>query len=332
MMVHMSRGLTLLAQHIETETAAGGQKFILITLDDKESHGLVDGGHTFCVIMEVRDQILSSSNPAPYVLLTIKQGIPSALAYAVAEGLNTSRQVDKESILNLQGAFDPIHACLRNKFGDDIITYFQGDDGDMHVLDVIARLEMFNIRRFSDNYHPSEYFKKKRGIAIVFEEDLKNNAAVMTLLMSHADEILRLSDKIQLRMPEILLTIGRKIHKKKVGRFDKEIMPKVAEYKLPFIGEMATTAVPEGIIMPILAAFRANVIIKPDEQQFGWKIPLDELLDLTIDDLSKEVMVAIDANKDGDDIKKDSTIYSNCYLKVRLAVLEYAGNSQLLPV
>ena len=111
-MVVMNQGVFLLVESADFSKGPGGRGQVVLTLSDLERHGLVNGGHTYAAIRaEVEEtEGMGDSDEAharahalsqAYVRVHIFQGIDPALVPEIAEGLNTSKQVDDASHANL---------------------------------------------------------------------------------------------------------------------------------------------------------------------------------------------------------------------------------------
>jgi len=130
-----NQGLFLLVEKIGDyqRQRNGGQ--ISITLSNPENHGLCNGGHSYSAIREFSE---SASDPSTlddaWIRLHVFEGIDADKVAAMAEGLNSSKQVDDPSLLNLRGHFKDIENHLSGKYGSKEIAYHQGDEiGRAHV-------------------------------------------------------------------------------------------------------------------------------------------------------------------------------------------------------
>ena len=91
---------------------------------------------------------------------------------------------------------------------------------------------------------------------------------------------------------------------------------------LYFLDDKMPVKVPSGWLMVMLAAFRANVDWDLKNGVFKWKVPIDELLPLVIDDL---VRVCVQEYRDNrvkpDEMARNPSVYEQCYDKVELKLL-----------
>lgn len=326
-MVVMNQGVFLMVESAEFAKGPGGKGEVVLTMSDVERHGLVNGGHTYAAIRaEIEEaERMGDSDEAKtrrkamehaYVKVHILQGIEPSLVPDIAEGLNTSKQVDSASLANLAKRFDPIREAMKGKPGDDQIGYMQNENKELYVTEVITILELFNRERFNDQKHPSSLYRYSQKALDMFEADQDAKPSPMDLLIPKTHEFLRLADDIKAGVPDACTAngyqYGRSIVKgSKRGRSD--------DTPLPFSGKTMDYSVPNGWLFPLLAAFRANLQWSLSDGICKWRVPLHELLPVVIDPI---VSVCVQARKgeglEADELGMKDHIYSQCYDKIRL--------------
>lgn len=322
-----SLGIFLLAESFEHERRPGGAHTLKIVMSDPERHGLVNGGHNYAAIrqtLENSDDELVDVGKA-YVRVNIYQGIPVEKVAEMAEGLNRSKQVDDASLMNLKGLFEDIKRIMNGHSGADQVAYAQGEQGEYYVTELLLYLELFNRERYSNTRHPSGLYRSQRRMLEMFADDANASPSPMKLLTPRLPEILQLSDNIRKRVP----TAAKKSSAFEMGRMkpdskkkDRSASEKNRNTPLHWIGETMQCRVPNGWLLPMLAAFRANVRWSLIDSKFEWSAPLDEVLEATIGDL---VRVCVTEHRDNgekpEDIGKKASVYSQCYDKVELYLL-----------
>jgi AIPR protein len=320
-----NQGIYLLVEQAEHTHLPGGRGQLTIVLSDKNLHGIVNGGHTFCAIREKyesADEMEAESLEQAFVRLHVLSGIAEDKVPAIAEGLNRSKQVDDPSLVNLQGHFDKIRAVMKGRLGENDIAYHQGDSGDIYVTEILAMLEMFNCQRFTKNKHPHNLLNRLKSALEFYKTDLKAPSP-LDLLIPRLPEILRLADNIRKKTPTASKDAGFQLGRVKLGKKVRAASPAHKNEPLHFIGGSVDCRVPNGWLFPMLAAFRANVRWDLENGLFAWKVPLDELLDAVIVDL---VRVCVSEHKDNnlrpDQVGKRESTYAQCYDKVALYLLE----------
>jgi hypothetical protein len=149
------------------------------------------------------------------------------------------------------------------------------------VREILYYLAVFDCSVYNEKKHPVALFGRKEGIVRRFAEQAANPATgdSFPILISRAPEILRLRDEIEKRA--LALPVGRY----KVGKNTRVRSESHRESQLVFLNETVNGKIPLGWIMPMLAGFRANVDWDKPRGSFSWIVPLDELLDASIEAL-----------------------------------------------
>ena len=109
-------------------------------MTDPVRHGVVDGGHTYKIILEERDQLTDTQ----YVQVEILTGIEEDFD-DIAGARNTSMQVKDKSLAELAGNLVVIKELVAGLPFEDDIAYRENDEKEIDVLEVIALLSMFHI-------------------------------------------------------------------------------------------------------------------------------------------------------------------------------------------
>ncbi|HEV7508671.1 MAG TPA: AIPR family protein [Thermoanaerobaculia bacterium] len=317
-----NQGIYILAESAEFKKLQGGQGQLTIVLSDPERHGIVNGGHTYAAIRDVIENEVAESIEHAYVRLHILQGIEPDKVAEIAEGLNRSKQVDDPSLDNLRKVFQGIRDSMHNKPGEEAIAYHQGDEGEMYITEVLVYLQLFNCERYKDDKHPYSLYRKPKQAEDYFKQELeaekRGDPAATKLLVPAAPDILALGDRIRQATPIACKRIGFEFGRMKTGS-KRTGDKKNRNTPLPFIGSTMQHTVPRGWVMPMLAAFRANVYWDLAKAQFGWLLPLDEVFDGVIDDL---VRVCVTEHRDNNMrpewVGNRESSYRQCYDKILL--------------
>jgi hypothetical protein len=324
-----NQGLYLLVDSIgeyDRQREGGRLRF---SMSDVLSHGLCNGGHTYAAIREHAER---AENPSTlqevWVRLHLFEGIDPDKVAAMAEGLNRSRQVDDPSLMNLQRQFDDIRKVLEGKPGHNEVAYKQGDDNgnpNYYITEIIRAIMFFNCDRFDSRKHPSTLYRQQKQMLEMYKEDCKKNPSPIDLIVPHTHEILRLMDMIALRTPEACdrlkprFVLGLMKDERKSGRAGS------AEHKdtpLYFLNTTMDHKIPNGWLLVMLAAFRANVDWDLVAGKFAWKTPLDKLLPKVIDGL---VAICVQEYRDNkskpDEMARNQAVYDRCYKEIELELL-----------
>jgi hypothetical protein len=272
-----NRGITIVADTLQYDEK---KQEVVLGLTDKTLHGVVDGAHTLRAVIDSQSDEEQSGNAA--VFIKCVTGIDATEIAEIAGGLNTSQQVDLKSLENLREHFDQLKAKLEGQPYASKIAYKMNEDKPVDVREVLYYLAVFDCSLYNDKAHPVALFGRKEGIVRRFAEqasEAEGAGESFEILISKAPEILRLRDLIEKKALERL--DGRY----NAGRRTRVRSQSNKNSLLIFLDETVDGRVPLGWIMPMLAAFRANVKWRKPRGSFSWIMPIDELLESCIDDL-----------------------------------------------
>ena len=311
-----NQGIFVTAEEVEFDKKTGGQGIVRIQLTDLKKHGVVNGGHTTQVIMQARNN--SESFPKleeAFVRLHIyvSGDVDSGFIASIAEGLNTSLQVNDPSLENLKGTFNKIKDSLRGKKGEEQIAYFQGDSGEIEITQVLAYLAMFNLNVFSDRTtHPNKLFGQAKEVLRIFTEDMGDSGKhAFERIIPYTSEILVLSELI---MQRGIINLGKlKVSNAKKG--NRARSPRNLNRLAHFAGGTIDGRFHQGWLYPPLAAFRANISRDAwDKSEFRWLYDPFQLLDNTIDEMIEIVKQEhTDNNRKPAEVGRKEAAYRGCY-------------------
>lgn len=273
-----NRGITIVAETLNYDDK---KQEVVLELADKTLHGVVDGAHTLHAVIDAQQNDDQPPNDAA-VFVKVVTGIDATEIAEIAGGLNTSQQVDLKSLENLREHFEHLKRKLEGQPYADKIAYRMNEDLPVDVREVLYYLAVFDCSVYSDKTHPVALFGRKEGIVRRFAEqanDPGNAGSSFNTLISKAPEILRLRDLIEKKVLERLDS------RYKAGRGTRVRSQSNKNNPLIFLDETVDGRVPLGWVMPLLAAFRANVRWNKPRGSFTWIMPLEELVDSCIDDL-----------------------------------------------
>lgn len=312
-----NRGITIVADDFAFDDK---RKEVAITLTDKSNHGVVDGSHTLHAILAGQASPPEGEWPA-HVFITLKTGIEPGQIAEVAGGLNTSQQVDLKSLENLRDHFESLQAVVADQPYAEKIAYKMNQPLPIDVREVLYYLAVFDAETYNSNRHPVGLFGRKEGIVREFARQAGGKSASdsFAILISKAPEILRLRDLIEKKALEA----------KNVGRYKTSKKARVRSESnkrntLHFLNEEVNGKIALGWIMPMLAAFRANVKWDSPRGTFTWLVPVDELLELSIDRLVGGILEVHDQeNSRPEFVGRNSMAWRLSYSTVSQAILEW---------
>jgi len=312
--VFLNRGIVLSAESVSFDNRTSK---LTLTFRDPHLHGLLDGGHTYNILLEERELIEGPQ----FVRVEILEGFKEEEIPDLVEARNTSNQVRLQSLMNLREEFEKLKSALKGCPYSDLIAYKEYEtDGDgnpkpIDVREVIAILTVFDRDNFNDKVHPINAYRSKAACLKHFEEHTPSYRKIYPI----ANDILELYDYIQLNLPELY-------NKVRGGKFGH--LTGVTTYKgkrkidLLFINKESKYGVPEGFVYPILGAFRA--LLEEKSGRYVWAKGLDpfKLLEGSLgetlaDTVGNFALEARNPSKTG----KSPIVWQSCYQAGRVEYL-----------
>ena len=277
MFVFMNRGLVIAVDSVEFNNKTSQ---LTITLKNPQLHGLLDGGHTYNILIEEKDALPHSQ----YVRVEFLEGFNAEEIPNVVDARNTSNAVRDQSLMNLQGKFDGLKKALEPETYSGDIAYkeYEVDENNepkpIDIRDIIALLTVFDRDHFTAREHPINAYRSKAACLQYFSD----RTASYEKLYPLACDILKLYDEIQACLPQLYNENGGKFGKLTgVTTYTSKRKP-----RLLFTGKEMLYGVPEGFVYPILGAFRA--LVEEKGGKFIWGKKLDPIK-LLQGDLGKQL-------------------------------------------
>lgn len=311
-----NRGLTIVADELSYDEK---KHEAVLKLNDIRLHGLVDGAHTLHAILEAKKQAQDGLWPAN-VFVKVFVDVDADQIAEIAGGLNTSQQVDLKSLENLREHFEELQRSIEREPYANLIAYKMNEDKPIDVREILYYLAVFDCSVYDEKKHPVALFGRKEGIVRTFARQAVEPDAgdSFRILITKTPEILRLRDMIEKRALE--LPVGRY----KTGRDTRVRSASNRDNTLPFLNEPVNGKIPLGWIMPLLAGFRANVKWDKPKGTFSWIVPIDELLDLAIEQLVLGIRdVHEQENSRPEYVGRNSIAWRMSYSTVSQAILEW---------
>ena len=160
-----NRGIILSAKRVRYDNRL---QEVTIEFDDESCHGNIDGGHTYKILLENKDQDLDQ-----YVQFEVMTGVEDLIA-DLAEARNTSVAVDAKSMAELREKFDPIKESLegmpfyeRISFKQNQITRDVDTNRALKMIDardIVSIICMFNIDKYNSAEHPTKAYSAKQAM------------------------------------------------------------------------------------------------------------------------------------------------------------------------
>jgi hypothetical protein len=306
------------------------KKVLVMEFSDPNQHGLLDGGHTYDLIIRELN-MLAEQGLEPYVKIETISGFSIEEALQIVEARNTSTQVQDRSLMNLQGYFEKLKTHLKNTsfYKDIAFSEYEVENGvvkSISIMDIIAILTCFNKDLYGETNHPVVAYSGKKACLMKFKED-QEDAHTYDKIFGVAVELLQLHDHIYELYPKLHDEWKKRLGEKK-GVANKMTGVGSNDY-LQFIGKKLKYRFPEPYVLPILAAFRVFLIEHNGSYHWAKGIKPLELLtgDLgvtLVGSVSSKALEYRNPNKVG----KDASTWDNCYTKAEKYYLQHQLNSR----
>lgn len=258
-----NRGIILSAKRVRYDNRL---QEVTIEFDDVSCHGNIDGGHTYKIILEHKDKDLDQ-----YVQFEIMTGVETMIA-DLAEARNTSVAVDAKSMAELKEKFDPIKEGLEGMPFFDRISFKQNQitrDNDTNkalkmidVRDIVSIICMFNIDKYGSTEHPTKAYSSKQAMLNEYLENPEHYRKFVNVVPDMFD----LYDAIETEFAVAYNENGRMYGRKPYSAY-KEGNP-VGKSK--FVQSDIYYKIPDGLIYPILASFRALLEYDTASGKYKW--------------------------------------------------------------
>ncbi len=312
-----NRGMTIVADDLSFDNK---KEEAVLRLADTKLHGVVDGAHTLDAILEAQKQPPDGPWPA-FVFVKVIVGVEADQIAEIAGGLNTSQQVDLKSLENLREHFDELQKAVASQPYADQIAYKMNQDKSIDVREILYYLAVFDQSVYDEKKHPVALFGRKEGIVRRFAEQAASPTDAgesFRILISRAPDILRLRDLIEKKALD--LPVGRY----RAGRGTRVRSETNRDTLLPFLNVHVNGKVPLGWIMPLLAGFRANVIWNKPKNSFSWIVPIDDLVEMCIEQLVLGIKdVHEQENSRPEYVGRNGIAWRMSYNTVSQAILEW---------
>lgn len=314
----LNRGILLSAASIVYDNI---NNIVTIAFDDPLVHGNVDGGHTYKVILENRDQLDYNRQ---FVKVEVLTGIENMFE-SVAASRNTSFQVNDKSIANLRDMFDLIKDAIKDEPYKNDVSYKENDVQRIDIQDILACLFMFNLDRFPQEgltYPINAYSSKKACLDQYLNDYVKyqtnKNGNPYQKMVKIIPTILKLYDAVETNMSVFYKGDSNDI--KRYGRTVGVVVAKPGKpFKSKYYGREMDYATPYGFIYPIVGAFRALVTEKNGSYEFAMD-PFEVLQKLGPQLVTYTIEMSRQLGNNPNATGKSAILWNNLYNNVLMAL------------
>ena len=261
-----NKGITIVAESVRQ---IENHKYEVVM--ESGVHGIVDGGHTYQIIINNKDSAEVSDNQ--YVNVEVRVGIPFDWIPEIAGGLNTSVQVQDMSLDNLSGRFRWLQNLLKGEPYFDTIAWSENDKGEYDARDIISMMLCFNVALFPNDHeeHPVAAYEKKSTALKLFEDEDASFQRMKPILK----DILRFHDIIGKESRNLY----NELPNTKGGALTFVEKRKRGEHCFRFTGEKHEYRLAPGALYPMLAAFRWYVVDDPISRTMKWRTGFSSVLE-----------------------------------------------------
>lgn len=281
-------------------------------LDSEWEHGNIDGGHSLKIALNHQNKGLEQ-----YMPFEIMVGVESIIE-PLAAARNTSIQVDEKSLAELSNKFDPIKDAIGGMPFYERIAFKQNQQlaPKVKMIDareIVAILSMFNRENYSDTVHPTQAYSTKAKVL----QDYLADPEYFAVFSNIATDIFDLYDHIETDFPNAYnSTGGRYGGKKYSGYKDGKTIA-----KSKFRQEPMEYRVPDGLLYPLIASFRAAIELNEATKKYEWKKDVFDLYEEVKPQLATKIMKYTEAiGNNPNAVGKDANAWDILYMTVERSI------------
>ena len=309
-----NRGIVLSAKSC---TYNNKTKEVTINFTDDMLHGNIDGGHTYKIVCEHRNDGLEQ-----YVQFEVMTGVEDIIE-KLAEARNTSVQVDEKSMAELQQKFDPIKEGLegmpffgRIAFKQNQQVFDDENNRKLKMIDareIVSIINMFNVDKFDAVTHPIKAYSSKAKMLDMYLENPEYYRRYVNIM----PDIFDLYDTIEMEFATAFNETGGRYGRKKYSGYKDGKVIGVSKFGLHEL----YYKIPDGLIYPAVAAFRSLVVLNQESNKYEWKDGVNPIIvwDKCKNNMTSQIMNFASAIGDNpNSVGKDSNIWNLAYMTVLL--------------
>ena len=296
-------------------------EMVTLEFDDTMTHGNIDGGHTYKIVCEHKGDGLDQ-----YVQFEVMTGVEDIIE-DLARARNTSVQVDEKSMAELAKKFEPIKEGLEGMPFYKRIAFKQnqiecGENGKkklkmIDAKDVVAIIGMFDISKFGSNEQPTAAYSSKNKMLQIYLQNPEHYRKFVNI----APDIFDLFDAVETEFADAYNETGGRYGRKKYSGYkDGKVvgMSKFCQNNIYY-------KIPDGMLYPVVAAFRNLVVNNDDTGKYEWyngeePVVVWERCKQEIVDKVMKFATSIGDNPNA--VGKDSTSWDLAYMTVMTAMMK----------
>lgn len=281
------------------------------TLVFEKNYGILNGGHTQRAIIDTNySDFVDDTAIVRVEVLSWKGKSNDDIALIAAKNLSTN--VKLTSIANKRGYFDDLKKIIDPVYEKNI-QWFENEelDGDKFTsTKLIAILTLFDLEYYSSTVHPTTSANGPGSVFKSWTKSYDEENPKLTKVYPLVNDILDFYEYVCSTFNKGLER-GFTSRKQVKNVQNKNKTTTFTHIPLDYI-------LPEQVLLPILASFRAD--LEEIDGQYQWIVDPKQLFDLLKKDLFKTVNSFLERN-DINKMSKDPTIWDNLYMKVQIEVM-----------
>ncbi|MCA0982560.1 hypothetical protein LCL89_00705 [Halobacillus yeomjeoni] len=324
----LNKGITVSVFKVNYDNRTG---MVTFYLDDPKYHGNIDGGHTLKILLNEMDHEHAKEKFVKVELIT---GLNKNNFVEVTHARNTAAKVEQFTIAELEDKFDIIKEGLNNESFLERVTFKQFEekvnkDKNIPVRHITGMLNLFNIDKYDNTTHPTTTYT---GVGNTINYYLDNynhckNASEnpyykMIPVMS---DFFKIHSLIESNFKEYYNEYGGEGKKRanylnlSFASSDDKTLHRV---KYSNEDEYISYDVPDGLIYPIVASFRA--LLAERNGKYYWVVNPYNFMNSVIDklfNLTGEKLRSIANNPSA--VGKDFSHWFTLYMVVEHELMKY---------
>ena len=259
-----NRGIVLSAESVHYNNRTGR---VSISFSDELTHGNIDGGHTYKIICEHKGENLDQ-----YVQFEVMTGVEDIID-SLAEARNTSVEVDAKSMAELRAKFEPLKEALegmpfykRIAFKQNQVYAEETTGKKLRMIDakeIVALVSMFDIERYGSGNHPVQAYSSKAKMLEIYLENPEHYRKYVNIM----PDIFDLYEAVECEFADAYNETGGRYGRKKYSGYKDGKMVWKSKFGMT---EMAYK-IPEGLLYPVIGAFRTLLCYNQNTEKYEWK-------------------------------------------------------------
>jgi hypothetical protein len=312
-----NRGIVISAAKVHFNNKAN---VVELYFDEDSSHGNIDGGHTYKIVQNHIGDHLDQ-----FVQFEVMTGVEDIIEQ-LAEARNNSVQVDEKSMAELRKQFEPIKEGIegmpfyhRIAFKQNQVATDNANGKNLKMIDareVVAIIGMFNTKAYSAGNQPIQAYSSKKKML----ENYLTDSEFFRSFTNVAPDIFDLYEIIETQFAEAYNTAGGRYGRKKYSGYKEKDGKIQVIGKSKFGMENLYYKVPDGLIYPVVAAFRSLLEYDDKTMKYAWiKDPFDTWEKLKENIVYKVMSFASSIGDNPNAVGKDANIWDLAYMTIQLS-------------